>query len=209
MVVTSPPKPKAFEQRKRLVVVQALAVAVIAMMLVARPAIGEATTTHEMIELIGLGLIFACVAGRLWSILYIGGRKNAELISCGPFSMTRNPLYFFSTLGAVGIGLIFGSAVVTVGLGLLSFLILGMTARKEAEFLLAQFGPAYQDYARRTPRFWPNPFLYRDEPEWRFSPAALRRTFLDGLYFIAAFPMIELLEHLRALHDLPVWIALY
>ena len=46
----------------------------------------------------------------------------------------------------------------------------------EAEFLLGTFGPAYTAYAARTPRFWPNPLLFRDEPELVFSTRALKQT---------------------------------
>jgi protein-S-isoprenylcysteine O-methyltransferase Ste14 len=30
---------------------------------------------------------------RLWSTLYIGGRKRVVLVSDGPYSLCRNPLY--------------------------------------------------------------------------------------------------------------------
>src|SRR6478736_6292629 len=49
----------------------------------------------------------------------------------GPFSMTQNPLYFFSTVGAAGIGLMFGSVLAAALLGLGSFLVFRFTARKE------------------------------------------------------------------------------
>ena len=94
-------------------------------------------------------------------------------------------------------------------LGVAPFLIFGVTAQKEAEYLSATFGPAYEAYVRRTPRFWPNPLLYRDQAEWRFSPPALRRTFFDGLYFLAVFPLIELAEHLRVVGALPAFFTLY
>ena len=82
-------------------------------------------------------------------------------------------------------------------LGIASFLIFRVTARKEAEFLLGKFGAAYVAYINRTPRFWPNPLIYRDSDELQFSTRALRRTFYDGLYFLAIFPAIELIEYLR------------
>ena len=153
--------------------------------------------SRRALAYLGLCLVLACVAGRLWSILYVGGKKNEELVSTGPFSMSQNPLYFFSTVGAVGIGLLYGSLVAAAVLGVASFLIFRVTAHKEAEYLLGKFGPAYAAYIKTTPRFWPNPLLFRDDDQLQFSTRALKRTFFDGLYFLAIFPAIELIEYLR------------
>ena len=127
----------------------------------------------------------------------------------GPFSMTRNPLYFFSTVGAVGIGLIFGSVLAAATLGLASFLVFSFTANREAEFLFGKFGATYTVYAERTPRFWPNPMLYRDQDQLVFSTSALKSTFRDGLYFLAVFPLIETVEHFRAIGVLPTLFSIY
>ena len=191
------PVSQAFVQRKRLIFVRAAAVLAVVLLLLTKPALTEGSNGHETLEFLGFCLVLACVAGRLWSILYVGGKKNEELVSTGPFSMSQNPLYFFSTVGAVGIGLLYGSLVAAAVLGVASFLIFRVTARKEAEYLLGKFGPAYTAYIKTTPRFWPNPLLYRDDDQLQFSTRALKRTFHDGLYFLAIFPAIELIEYLR------------
>jgi protein-S-isoprenylcysteine O-methyltransferase Ste14 len=165
--------------------------------------------THEVTEMAGFGLVLLCVAGRMWSILYVGSRKNRELVTSGPYSMTMNPLYFFSTTGAVGIGLIYGSFLVAVVSGLVAYGIFLVTAAKEAEYLRSVFGPRYDAYADRTPTFWPDLSLYHDAAQVLFSPAALRRTFLDCLYFVAAFPLIEFLEYIHDMGYLPILLTVY
>lgn len=167
---------------------------------------GEA---HELIEAAGFALVLFCVAGRMWSILYVGSKKNRELVTSGPYSMTRNPLYFFSTAGAVGIGLIYGSFAVAVIAGLVAYGILIVTAAKEAAYLKSKFGPRYDAYADRTPIFWPDISLYRDSTQVLFSPIALKRTFLDSLYFLAAFPLIELLEYAHDMGYLPILLTIF
>ena len=201
--------PKAFDQHKRLIVVQAAAVFAVILLLFSRPALAEGSNGHEVVETIGFAMVLICFLGRLWSILFVGGRKNDELIVSGPFSMTRNPLYFFSTVGAVGIGLMFGSLLAAAMLGLASFLVFRFTARKEAEYLAGKFGAVYTAYAERTPRFWPNPLLYRDEDQWLFSTSALKSTFRDGLYFLALFPVIETVEYFRVSGALPTLFTVY
>lgn len=204
------PVSEAFVQRKRLIFVRVAAVLAVLLLFLTKPALSEGSDGHEMLEFFGFCLVLACVAGRLWSILYVGGKKNEELVSTGPFSISQNPLYFFSTVGAVGIGLLFGSLLAAAALGLASFLIFRVTARKEAEYLLGKFGPAYTAYINATPRFWPNPLLYRDNDELQFSTRALKRTFHDGLYFLAIFPAIELVEYFREAGLLfPAFVTLY
>jgi protein-S-isoprenylcysteine O-methyltransferase Ste14 len=53
---------------------------------------------------IGLALAGIASLGRLWCSLYIAGYKTEELITEGPYSIYRNFLYFFSFLGAIGVG---------------------------------------------------------------------------------------------------------
>lgn len=194
-------------QRLRIRVLQIGAVLVAALVLIVRPAFGH--DIHEMIEMTGVALVLICVAGRMWSILYIGSRKNAELVTGGPYSMMRNPLYFFSTVGAAGIGLMLGSLILTALLVLGAYFVLGTTARREADYLRTLFGTAYDDYASVTPMFWPNPKLYREPQQASFSPQALRRTFLDGMFFLLAFPLIELIEHAQDAGHLPVLFNLF
>ena len=195
------------DQRVRIRILQAGGLVLAILMLLAQPAImGPA---HEAIELVGVGLVLACIAGRMWSILYIGGRKNCDLVTVGPYATTRNPLYFFSTVGAVGIGLMLGSFVAAAVLGLAAYLVLHATAAREAQYLRTLFGARYDDYARRTPMFWPNPSLYVEPEEASFSPGVLRRTFLDGVLFLLAFPVIEAVEHLQEAGYLPVLVSLF
>ncbi|MDX8443032.1 methyltransferase family protein [Mesorhizobium australafricanum] len=201
--------PKAFDQHKRLIVVQVAAVLAVILLLFSKPALADGSNWHEVVETIGFVMVLICFLGRLWSILFVGGRKNDELVVCGPFSMTQNPLYFFSTVGAAGIGLMFGSVLAAAMLGLASFLVFRFTARKEAEYLAGKFGAVHSAYAERTPRFWPNPLLYRDEDQWLFSTSALRRTFRDGLYFLALFPVIEAVEYFRLSGHLPTLFTVY
>lgn len=198
---------RPLNQRLRIHLIQIGALAVAVSLLLIRPFWGG--QVHEHIEAVGFGLVLICVAGRMWSILYIGSRKNRDLTTLGPYSMTRNPLYLFSTLGAAGVGLIFGSIIVALALGLFSYIAFRLTAQKEADHLRALFGAEYEAYAIRTPLFWPNIFLYRDSQDVVFSPYALRRTFLDGLLFLAIFPVMEGLEYLQDQNFLPALMRLF
>ena len=162
----------------------------------------------EIIEILGLTLVIAAVLGRFWAILYIGGHKNRTVMRDGPYSVCRHPLYLFSTLGVVGLGLMLGSIVITALLGGMTFAILSATARKEEAFLRGQFGPAYDDYAAGVSMILPRLSGFRTEDTVTVSVPHLRRNLMDALVFLTFIPLADALEFLnenRMLPGIAIW----
>ncbi len=106
------------------------------------------TTAHELIEWIGIVLIVVCILGRTWSSLYIGGRKIEEFVQTGPYSIMRNPLYFFSCLGAVGVGMQVGTVVLGLVCGLLAYVVFYLVILREEELLTERYGATYRSLSR-------------------------------------------------------------
>ncbi|RWN17077.1 MAG: isoprenylcysteine carboxylmethyltransferase family protein [Mesorhizobium sp.] len=165
--------------------------------------------THERIEAHGIALILIGIGGRLWSILYIGGRKSAEVVTTGPYSVMRNPLYFFSTVAAVGIGTQTGSAIVAVASAVLCAAAFHIVTLREERHLTTVLGAPYKDYVARVPRFFPNPRLYRDEAEVTFTPRIFNHTLRDSLMFLVSIPFFELIESGQESGVIPVLFWLY
>ena len=153
---------------------------------------------HEALESIGLALIGICIVGRSWCSLYIGGRKKAEIVDRGPYSITRNPLYVFSFIGAFGVGAQTGSVTIGAIFAVATFLVFLRTVGREEAWLAEHFGAPYAAYCARTPRFLPNPARWRDADELTIRPAFFVRTLRDGLVFLAAIPVMEGIEHLQS-----------
>lgn len=164
---------------------------------------------HERIEAHGIALILIGIGGRLWSILYIGGRKSAEVVTTGPYSVMRNPLYFFSTVAAVGIGTQTGSAIVAVASAVLCAAAFHIVTLREERHLATVLGAPYKDYVARVPRFFPNPRLYRDQAEVTFTPRIFNHTLRDGLMFLVSIPFFELIESGQESGVIPVLFWLY
>ncbi|WP_029351637.1 isoprenylcysteine carboxylmethyltransferase family protein [Bosea sp. 117] len=196
-------------QTRRIVTIWTVALAAVALILVSHDPSGRDSLARTTIRSAGLCLILAAVIGRLWSTLYIGGRKNAVLVTTGPYSISRNPLYFFSILGAAGIGLAFGSLVVAAVLGGAIAAILAATAHREAALLGQRFGTSYEAYAARVPLLLPRLSLYHDAEMPSFQPSALRRALRDGLLFLLAVPAAELVAYAKRAELLPKLIALF
>ncbi len=148
-------------------------------------------------------------AGRMWSTLYIGGRKSAEIVDTGPYSIMRNPLYFFSAVAAAGAGAQVGSYTLTAGFAILCWLAFTIVIRREEAYLSLKMGAAYQNYLSRVPRFFPNPLLYRDQQEVTFRPKLFRQTLKDGLIFFVAIPVFEFIEIGQKSGVVPVALHLY
>jgi protein-S-isoprenylcysteine O-methyltransferase Ste14 len=201
--------PEPANKRSRIRIIQAMAGAAILCALVSVPYRDFGSPMHQLIELSGLVLLLVCVFGRLWSILYVGHLKNRELVTCGPYSVTRNPLYLFSTIGAAGAGLLFGSLILSATFTAVAYVVLRRAAEHEAAFLLERFGRRYEAYAGSTPLFWPNLPAYQDAVAVTFSPRALRRTFIDGLYFLAVLPLAEAVKFIRHQGYLPQLLTLF
>lgn len=185
---------RAVNQSMRINILRVVMLLMLPVLLFVPPGFGNSGLGHELMEVVGTLLLFAGVLGRFWSILYVGGVKNAQLMMDGPFSISRNPLYFFSTVAATGIGFMMGAFSFALLLGGVVGAILWMTARRESAFLRQEFGPAYDDYAARVPFFFPDPRLFRTTPELTIRTAPLRRNLADALVFLSFVPLVEAID---------------
>src|SRR4051812_21738367 len=74
-------------------------------MLISRPKAWDYIWLHQMMIWVGYILVVAGAMGRVYCSAFIGGRKNDVVVREGPFSVVRNPLYVFSFIALVGVGL--------------------------------------------------------------------------------------------------------
>ena len=169
---------------------------------------GGDSAGHEAVEAIGLGAIVISIVGRAWCSLYIGGRKKAEVVSTGPYSLSRNPLYVFSYAGAFGVGAQTGSITIAALFVLIAVVVFHFTIAKEEAWLTAEFGDAYRDYMARTPRCGPNFSKWRDSDELSIKPRFFLTTIRDGLVFLLAIPIFESVDWAQAAGWLPVLLRL-
>lgn len=191
-------------QRMRRLVLAILVLAMISALLFGQSLFPPETPIHEGIEMVGVLLIFLGIAGRLWSTLYIGGRKSAEVVAGGPYSITRNPLYVFSSVAAAGVGAQMGSFMAALGFAALCAIAFHFVILREEKFLIEALGAPYKAYVARVPRFLPKLSLYEEGDTGTFKPRLLLNTLLDGLVFLVAMPVFELIDHAQLSGALPV-----
>jgi protein-S-isoprenylcysteine O-methyltransferase Ste14 len=163
---------------------------------------------HALIEIAGFVLILVCILGRTWCTLYIGGQKQRELVTKGPYSVVRNPLYLFTLFGAAGIGALSGSmvmAAICAGFATVVFL---SVVRQEEQFLLATFPHEFPAYAARVPRLVPRLSVWQDADQLIVKPRLVHRTFLDASLFLMAVPLVGIKALVRDFLWLPIMMYL-
>jgi protein-S-isoprenylcysteine O-methyltransferase Ste14 len=80
-------------------------------------------------------------------------RAATALVTAGPFALSRNPIYLGNTLVLSGAALLFGSLWLLLAAFAAGAAVTVLAIRREEAHLAAQFGDAWTDYTRRTPRW--------------------------------------------------------
>ena len=117
--------------------------------------------TSLLFSYIGFSLVVLGSFGRIWASLYLEGFKTRKLIKEGPYSMVRNPLYFFSLMLFLGMCFAIKSIAISFALLVVFVLFHIPTILNEEKVLLSTHDESYKAYYESTPRLLPNIFKYK------------------------------------------------
>ncbi len=157
----------------------------------------------------GVLLVAVGALGRIWCGLYIAGYKNGALVTVGPYSMCRNPLYFFNLVALAGLGLATLTLTLTLlFVGMFATLYPAVIAQEEQE-LRRRHGEAFDRYRRVVPGFLPRLRLLVEPDIYPVKVRVLRRHFADLLSLLTMLGLLEALEQIHHSGFLPVWLVLY
>jgi len=133
---------------------------------------------------------FLCIAlaclGRIWTSVFIAGHKDVSLVTAGPYSRLRHPLYACSIIGALGLGLTSRSVLLcAIVVALIAALVIYAAACEE-QFLAEQFPREFEAYAAAVPRkWWPGARSAPLPERIDVRPAVFWKAFLDaGSFFV-------------------------
>ena len=175
----------------RLMVIAAVSVAIFTEHLWAENGVGERALASAGF----LCLLAGCI-GRIWCAVHIAGRKNNTLVTEGPFSIMRNPLYFFTSIAMVGAGLSFDSLTLAALFAVVFFMTHWRTILFDA-------------YQAAVPRFFPNPRLYQPATTITISAPAFMRAMTEAALIPLAFLGGQGVVALHQAGVLPTLIKLY
>lgn len=199
-------------QKKRFRFLWLAAPVLIGLLLTTRSAWPDNHLFASLIQQFGAIYVFAFIAGRSWSTLYMGSTPDVLLITDGPYRHLRNPLYFFSATGLLGVGMLWKSLI--LGAGLFGFVLLTFyfVILGEEKFLENRFGDTFRAYCRAVPRLLPSlkariPATHGETTP--FSPSALWDFFRDTSWLLLVLPGSVLVDWAQRAGWLPVLLRLY
>jgi protein-S-isoprenylcysteine O-methyltransferase Ste14 len=176
-------------------------VAAVALILISVPTVVEDSWLDEALDAAGWAVFLIGAALRLWATLYIGGRKDWTLVSQGPYSICRNPLYLGSCLMLLSFAFFLDSVLILVVLAAVIFAYVA-TVRAEERMLRKTLGQEYERYCQRVPRFWPRPSQFHTPEAIEVRVKGLRIECMRMARWLLIPLSMEIVSHLR---EYPWW----
>jgi len=180
-----------------------IAAATVVLFLFSSTLIPVESMAHESFEYAGYFLVTICALGRVYTSAFLGGYKNEQLITYGPFSIVRNPLYFFSLVGIAGLSMMTSHLLFMVFNPVLFYTMYTRLIKREEGFLLEKFGSPYRDYLAAVPRLMPRFSLYHAPEEIHVQPHFVNKALMDAIWWFVPYPLFELIELLHEKDILP------
>lgn len=198
----------SFTKRFRIMLSRVLMGCVVLLMIFSVPLWQPGIAAGLVMDLLSFILVIAAAFGRLWALSYISGHKSEDLVTEGPYSIMRNPLYFFSLCGVLGICMLYRSLLVS-GSVLLAFAVYyPLVVRAEEVNLSKFFGDNFARYCSTVPAFIPNISLYHEPKEYPVNARLFRRSFLSVVWFPLAYILIQMLQRLHEAGVLPAFLSI-
>lgn len=164
-----------------------------------RPYALEGSFAELLIDMAGFILFMAGAMFRFWATLYIGGRKGEGLMTIGPYSLCRNPLYFGTFLMLAALVVWLQNFSFAVGALVATWSYLRVTVGSEEHRLRHHFDGEYDDYCRLVPRFLPKLRNYHSPRQILVNVVGLRREVRNAYRWMLIPIAGELLSYTRSI----------
>ncbi len=194
-----------FVEQNRTAMTKIFAVIMVLILLLSNCSWDACKPFDYLLEWIGIFLLAVSAFGRLWASLYISGHKIDQIICEGPYSIVRHPLYVFTFIGMVGIGLVAGNVFVLAGLVMFFFLIYPLVIISEERELIKIHGETYLSYMRTVPRFLPKVSLLNEPVSFNVHAIIYRKAIFDAIWFIWCIIPFKVIGSLHQAGILPIY----
>jgi protein-S-isoprenylcysteine O-methyltransferase Ste14 len=162
----------------------------------------------EVAGFAGFVLVTVAALGRLWTSLFIAGRKDATLVQAGPYAACRHPLYALSLIAMLGIGLATRSLVLLLALLLLASVLHLRAMRVEDALLEATHGDAARRYRAQVPALLPDLSRYSVPETLSIQPRVVWKAVLDAASLLLAFALVQAAHALQLAGVIAPWVRL-
>jgi protein-S-isoprenylcysteine O-methyltransferase Ste14 len=193
----------------RIKITQFLGTILLLLILFSHKNLEDIPAIADIIFICGITLVGVGTIGRIWCALFISGYKDRILIQSGPYSICRHPLYFFSLLGGLGIGLVTETFTIPVIILIGFILFYPLLMDHEEKSLSKIFGKEFQSYFQRTPKFFPKFSLFNMPEECNVGTKVFTRELIRSFFFIWMIGLLELIEVIQQSGTVPTLFSLY
>jgi protein-S-isoprenylcysteine O-methyltransferase Ste14 len=169
----------------------------------------KAPMVSSLLFLLGIVLVGIASVGRLWCSIYIGGYKTGTLITQGPYSMCRNPLYFFSLLGALGVGFATSTLLFPLLILIAFVLYYPFVIKSEENKLMNLHKSEFENYVKKVPRFFPKISLLQEPKEYLVKPLVFKEHIFSAVWFIWFPGIIVFIKGLHSIKFIPTIFNIY
>lgn len=190
-------KPNSVAFRWRALVACILIIPAFAVTVLSQPLVGLESIAKLVLDVLAWVFFLGGALFRFWSTLYIGGRKGHTVVSEGPYSLCRHPLYVGTFLLAISGALFAGSPFILAAVILLGIYYALFTIPVEERYLVNLLGEDYVAYCRQTSRLIPRFGQYRSPDMIEVQVAALWRELKRGFLWLLLPPLCEILSFLQ------------
>jgi len=178
--------------------------ALIPMGLFIGPPWSEESAIDFIMDWLGYTFLVAGLGLRMWSMFYLGSRKSRELVTEGPFSICRNPLYVGTFMILTGLSLCFENLVMLIFATSVAIPVHVAVVWREERHLKQLFRDEYEAYSRATPRFLFRLGSYHSSEQVSVSTKVTRRVVIDVLGVAMVPALADLVDTLHVQGILPV-----
>ncbi|MFW5866680.1 MAG: methyltransferase family protein, partial [Armatimonadota bacterium] len=142
----------------------------------------------------GAGLMAVAHALRLVCSGYLD--KDSRLITAGPFSYCRNPLYVGNLLVVISFALMSGQLIALPVMLIMWVFTHAPTVACEEGLLRDKFGEKFEEYSREVPRWLPRVSACHREGEFRWSRVIENGEHINiiSAWLVAAMFFVEMVK---------------
>lgn len=120
------------------------------------PVVLEGSWLDLGFDFLAWSLFLIAIGIRLWSTMYIGGKKSHGVISQGPYSICRNPLYWGTFFICLSQSLFLHSFTFLLGIVAPVAIYMFRVVPAEEHHLLSKFPLEYGAYRDKVSAWWPS-----------------------------------------------------
>jgi protein-S-isoprenylcysteine O-methyltransferase Ste14/membrane-associated phospholipid phosphatase len=168
------------------------------------PFVDEEALLDHLCDVIGLLIVVAGVLIRMWAVgqLRVPQRRHGSgdsLVTTGPYAYVRHPIYVANALIGIGVALLAENAAALLVIPAVTCVLYRLIVPVEELRLREVFGPAYETYRARVPRWMPNRLPLAGDSSRLWAWTALRqdyRAVLTTTILVVIAEVSESLPHL-------------